>query len=353
MSAIPSLGRKATVLKGAQSANSGETMPGEIYVLLDHSNGRVDSLSRETLALAQQLGRSHGLGVKALLLGGPSRSTAENLAGLQVDAVLSVSHQRLEQYDPDAHCQALTQVLAQDRPLAFLMGHSYQNIDLAPKLAASLKCGLVTDCIGCSIDGENLVFVRQMFRNRINADVRVRSPHPWIATFQSGAGAGNDLLEGSSAVVERTVDLSGLAHRRTVVETVGAVKEKVDLAKADMIVAAGRGIKRKENLRLLEELAEVLGAELGASRAAVDSEWLERDRQIGSSGQSVAPRLYIACGISGAIQHVVGMRNSANIVAINTDPDAPIFNLANYGIVGDLMEIVPALTKKLREEKGL
>jgi electron transfer flavoprotein alpha subunit len=327
-------------------------MTGEIYVLLDHSKGRVDTLSRETLALAQQLGHSHGLEVKVLLLCGPSRSAVENLAGLQVDEVLVVSHERLEQYDPDAHCQALTQVLAQDRPLAFLMGHSYQNIDLAPKLAASLKCGLVTDCIDCRIDGESMIFVRQMFRNRINADVRVRSPHPWIATFQSGAGAGNDLLEGDATVVERTVDLSGLAHRRTVVETVGAVKEKVDLTKADMIVAAGRGIKRKENLRLLEELAEVLGAELGASRAAVDSEWLERDRQIGSSGQSVAPRLYIACGISGAIQHVVGMRNSANIVAINTDPDAPIFNLANYGIVGDLVEIVPALTRKLREEKA-
>ncbi len=328
-------------------------MTGEIYVLLDQSNGRVDTLSRETLALAQQLGHSHGLGVKALLLCGPSRSSVENVAGLQVDEVLAVSHERLEQYDPDAHCRALTQVLAQDRPLAFLMGHSYQNIDLAPKLAASLKCGLVTDCIDCRIDGGGMIFVRQMFRNRINADVRVRSPHPWIATFQSGAGAGNDLLEGEATVVERTVDLSGLAHRRTVVETVGAVKEKVDLTKAATIVAAGRGIKRKENLRLLEELAEVLGAELGASRAAVDSEWLERDRQIGSSGQSVAPRLYIACGISGAIQHVVGMRNSANIVAINTDPDAPIFNLANYGIVGDLTEIVPALTRKLREEKGL
>ena len=322
-----------------------------IYVLLDHSNDRVDALSRETLALAQQLGRSRGLGVTALLLCGPNRAPVDQVARMQVDAALVVSHERLDQYDPDAHCHALTRILAEDRPLAFLMGHSYQNIDLAPKLAASLKCGLVTDCVGCRIDGESMVFVRQMFRNRINADVRVRSPQPWIATFQSGAGAGNDLLEGSSPVVERTVDLSGLPNRRTVVETVGAVKEKVDLAKADMIVAAGRGIKRKENLRLLEELAEVLGAELGASRAAVDSEWLERDRQIGSSGQSVAPRLYIACGISGAIQHVVGMRNSANIVAINTDPDAPIFNLANYGVVGDLMEIVPALTRKLREEK--
>ena len=320
--------------------------------MLDHSNGRVDTLSRETLALAQQLGLSHGLRVKALVLCGPSRSVVENVAGLRVDAVLAVSHERLEQYDPDAHCEALTQVLVRDLPLAFLMGHSYRNIDLAPKLAASLKCGLVTDCIDCRIDGEGMVFVRQMFRNRINADVRVRSPHPWIATFQSGAGAGSDLIEGDAEVVERTVDLSGLARRRTVVETVGAVREKVDLTKADMIVAAGRGIKRKENLRLLEELAEVLGAELGASRAAVDNEWLERDRQIGSSGQSVAPRLYIACGISGAIQHVVGMRNSDNIVAINTDPDAPIFNLANYGIVGDLVEIVPALTRKLREEKA-
>ncbi len=327
-------------------------MTGEIYVLLDHSSGRVDTLSRETLALAQQLGHSHGLGVKALLLCGPNRFPVDQVARMRVDAALVVPHQRLDGYDPDAHCRALTQVLAQDRPLAFLMGHSYQNIDLAPKLAASLKCGLVTDCIDCRIDGESMIFVRQMFRNRINADVRVRSPHPWIATFQSGAGAGNDLLEGDATVVERTVDLSGLAHRRTVVETVGAVKEKVDLTKADMIVAAGRGIKRKENLRLLEELAEVLGAEVGASRAAVDSEWLERDRQIGSSGQSVSPRLYIACGISGAIQHVVGMRNSANIVAINTDPDAPIFNLANYGIVGDLVEIVPALTRKLREEKA-
>ena len=188
-------------------------MTGEIYVLLDHSRGRVDTLSRETLALAQQLGHSHGFGVKALLLCGPDLSPADQAARMRVDAALVVSHERLDGYDPDAHCHALTRILAQDRPLAFLMGHSYQNIDLAPKLAAALKCGLVTDCIGCRIDGESMVFVRQMFRNRINADVRVRSPHPWIATFQSGAGAGNDLREGSSPVVERTVDLSGLAHR--------------------------------------------------------------------------------------------------------------------------------------------
>lgn len=328
-------------------------MSNEIYVLMDHAGDHVQNLSREVLALAQRLAKEGGLTVRALFLGGPTVASVAEASQIQVKSVLVISHKKLEQYDPDIHCQALTHILTQDCPLALLMGHSYQNIDLAPKLAACMKSGLVTDCVDCKFDSDGLLFIRQMFRNRINAAVRVRSSRPYIATFQSGAGAVDDLLEGESPVEERIVDLSGVEKRRTVVEKVEAVKGTVDLGKAEAIVAAGRGIKKKSNLCILEELAEVLDAELGASRAAVDSEWLGRERQIGSSGQLVSPRLYIACGISGAIQHVVGMKNSSYIVAINTDPEAPIFNVATYGIVGDVLELVPALTRKLKEEKGL
>ena len=328
-------------------------MTNTIYALLDHSDGKIPSASWETLVFGQQLARDLGGSLHPLILGQDAAALAQQVIGRKAEAILAVQHERLSEYNPDIYSETLRQILVEDWPDLFLMAHTYQNIDLAPRLAASLKSGLVTDCIGYKQRGDELLFSRQMFRNKINADVRIRSAPPWLVTLQSGAVSSDDILQGSCSVVERTVDLSQIEVKRKSLEVVASAKERVDLGKAEIIVAVGRGIKEAANLKIIQELAEVLGAEIGASRAAVDSEWLERSRQIGSSGQTVSPRLYLACGISGAIQHVVGMRNSGCIVAINSDPNAPIFNIANYGIVADLLEVVPALTRRIKEIEGL
>lgn len=324
-------------------------MSDRIYVLIDHSNGRITQVSWETLALGQKLAEETGHSLHALILGKGVRELAGKVARKRAGSVLLVEDDQAASYNPDTHCEALRQILVQDQPRLLLMGHIYQNMDLAPKLAAALQKGLVTDCIGYRREGEQLVFIRQMFRNKINADIRIRSAPPWIVTVQAGASSADDLQEGEAPIVERGVNLSEVQPRRKAVEAFEAVKGKVDLSKAEIIVAVGRGIKKAENLKIVEELARALGAEIAASRPVVDNEWLGRDRQIGSSGQTVSPRLYLACGISGAIQHIVGMKNSHCIVAINKDSNAPIFNIATYGIVGDLFEVVPALTRKLRE----
>ncbi|MEE8349004.1 MAG: electron transfer flavoprotein subunit alpha/FixB family protein [Acidobacteriota bacterium] len=319
-----------------------------IYVLIDHSQGEIRTTSLESLVTGQRMAEDSGFSLHALILGHQVRSLADQLATRKVESVVWVDDPKLRDYDPDVYCEALSQILTENPPHILLMGHIYQNIDLAPKLAAAINKGLVTDCIGYRKVEEGFVFVRQMFRNKLNADVQIRSASPWIVTLQPGSATVDDLEEGSAEVVERSADLSTVEVRRKSLEAFEPIKGKVDLSKAESIIGVGRGIKKEENLKIIEALAEALDAEVAASRPVVDNEWLTRDRQIGSSGQTVAPRLYVACGISGAIQHIVGMKNSNCIVAINSDPNAPIFNIASYGIVGDLFEIVPALTKKLK-----
>ncbi|MGH9338410.1 MAG: electron transfer flavoprotein subunit alpha/FixB family protein [Acidobacteriota bacterium] len=328
-------------------------MPEKIYVLIDHRDDKAQTPSLEALAMAQKLAADTGYSLHGLLLGHDLRSVGQRVAKYRADSVLLIQSDRLKEYDPDAYCAALKQIVSEDQPHLLVMAHTYQNIDLAPKLAAALNRALVTDAIGYRREGEELMVVRQMFRNKLNAEIRFKSEHPWLVTTQAGAVSADELEQGAAAeIVERPVDLSSVEIRRKPLEIVQLSKGKLDLGRADMIVGVGRGIKSQDNLRIIEELAEALGAEIAASRPVVDNEWMERERQVGSSGQSVSPRLYIACGISGAIQHVVGMKNSGCIVAINSDPNAPIFNIATYGIMGDLLEIVPALTKKLREGRA-
>ena len=326
-------------------------MPEAIYVLLDHGEGKIKNTSLEALSLGQNMTEELGFSLHAVILGKEVDALVEEISDKRLDSILVVRDDKLKDYDPDLHCEALKQILSQDQPQLLLMGHIYQNIDLAPKLSATLNRALVTDCVGYRLEDDNFIFVRQMFRNKINADVRITSDSPWIVTTQAGLCSLDTLQKGQAQTVDRTVDLSGVQTRRNTLEAFEAVKGKVDLSKAEVIVAVGRGIKKEANIKILEELAEVLGAEIGASRPVVDNEWVGRDRQIGSSGQTVSPRLYLACGISGAIQHIVGMKNADCIVAINTDPNAPIFNIATYGVVGDLMEVIPILTRKLKEDR--
>lgn len=324
-------------------------MADKILVLIDSAAGQVSPLSWECISLAQKLASDANLEVQALALGKLDTSSRARLSSLAIHSAVIVTGTNLESYSPEIYIEATNRLLSELSPEIVLIPHSYQNMDWVPRLAARLNLPLVTDCTGYKRQSGDLVFSRQMFRSKLNADIRLESPPPWLVTLQSGSASADDIEEGACQLIEKTIDLSDVAYQRNVLETVETSKGKVDLSKAEVIIGVGRGIKKQENLRLVEELAAVLKAELGASRPVVDSEWLERERQIGSSGQNVSPKLYIAVGISGAIQHVVGIRNSGCIVAINSDPHAPIFNIATYGVLGDLQEILPALTRKLSE----
>jgi electron transfer flavoprotein alpha subunit len=232
------------------------------------------------------------------------------------------------------------------------MPHTYLVRDYAPKLAARFGKSLISDCIRTQVSGGAITFTRRIFLGKLDADMVSDGAAPVFATFQSGASRPDQAQKGTGAEIENMpVEVGEI--RMTPEPPFQEVKQAVDLSKADIIVAVGRGIKSKDNLVLAEKLAEVLGGDLAASRPICDAEWLPIDRQIGSSGQTVAPKLYVALGISGAIQHLVGMKNSGTIVAINKDAEAPIFDIADYGIVGDLFEAVPVLTEEIKKIKGL
>ncbi|MBI4483145.1 MAG: electron transfer flavoprotein subunit alpha/FixB family protein [Acidobacteria bacterium] len=328
-------------------------MPGKVYAIAEHWEGRLKNISWEAVAFGQQIADVWGGQVTALLLGSGIQPLAEELRQGDLAGVLVAEHQKLKPYNPDAYVAALRQIVQEDRPGYVVMAHSYRTIDFGPKLAAAFRKPLLANCVGLGPAEGGLRFLRPVFHNKLNAAVHLASDPPHFVSLQAGAVAADKARRGCPVpVVNRQVSLEQVEIRRKQVEIVEAVKGRVDLGKARIIVGVGRGIKNQESLKLVEDLALALGAEIGASRPIVDNEWLSRDRQIGSSGQTVTPRLYIACGISGAIQHLVGMQNSECIVAINKDPNAPIFSVATYGIVGDLFEVVPALAKKLREEQS-
>jgi electron transfer flavoprotein alpha subunit len=272
-----------------------------------------------------------------------------------VAEVLLVEHDLLENYTPDGYCIALKQVIEGAKPNLVLFPHTYQVRDFAPRLAALLGKGMVGDCVGFRNEGGKLVFVRQMFQGKTAADVTFAGAVPWFASFQSGAFRA-DLLaahaSGKAPVNAVKVELKAQDIRTKPLELFKEAKSAVDLTQAPLIVAIGRGIKAPENISQAEALAKALGGEIAASRPICDEGWLPMERQIGSSGQTVAPKLYLALGISGAIQHVVGMKGARTIVAVNKDQNAPIFEIADYGVVADIFEIMPALTQELQKAKG-
>jgi electron transfer flavoprotein alpha subunit len=327
----------------------------KILFIAEQREGKWNKAGFETLAAAQQIAQQAKASLSAVVIGKGVAALANELAGSQLEEVLLIEHDLLEKYTPDGFTLALKQLIAAEKPDLVLLPHTYQVRDFAPKLAASLGKGMIGDCIGYRYENGKLIFVRQMFQGRTAADVVFEGDPPWIATFQAGAFRA-DLLaprQGSKAPVRSvTVELKPEQIRMKPLELFREAKQAVDLTQAPILVSIGRGIKGPENIPLAEKLASALGAELAASRPICDEGWLPMERQIGSSGQTVAPKLYLALGISGAIQHVVGMKGSRTIVAVNKDQNAPIFEVADYGIVGDLFEIVPALTEELEKSKA-
>ncbi|MBI3940924.1 MAG: electron transfer flavoprotein subunit alpha/FixB family protein [Acidobacteria bacterium] len=307
----------------------------------------------ECLAFVQGLALELSRKVIGVVLGNNIDSVCAEVAAAKVQEIWKVSAPELETYNPDCFSAALCQIIKPAEPYAFAFAHTYRTIDFAPKLAAALNVGFISDITRYRIDGGRPVFTKSVFHDKLAAEVSFCAAPPHLLSIQIGSFPGDAAQrEGRAPVQEKPVNLAGVPDRRRMLQIIQAMKNQVDLSRAQIIVAVGRGIGKQENLKVAQELAAALGAEIGASRPIVDMEWLPRDRQIGSSGQTVAPRVYFAIGISGAIQHIVGMKNSAFVVAINKDPNAPIFKVANYGIVGDLFEVVPALTQAVKQQKG-
>ena len=325
-----------------------------ILVFAEHQAGTLSRPTWEAMAAGQQLAQQLGGTVSAVLLGHEVAALASELAALDLQEVVCVDSPSLAEYTPDGYTEALREVVQQEKPRLVVFSHTYQVRDFAPKLATSLQHALVSDCLGYRLEGERLLFVRQVFQGKFLADVEFAGEPPHFVSFQAAAFREDSVRRGtgSAKITSVPITLSADRIRTRPGERFHEAKQAVDLSQSEVIVAVGRGIKAPENIELAKKLADALGAEIGASRPICDSGWLPMDRQVGSSGQTVAPKLYVALGISGAIQHMVGMKGSHTVVAINKDKEAPIFEAATYGVVGDLFEIVPALTEEIKKLKN-
>lgn len=323
-----------------------------ILAIAEQKDGVLMRASWEVIAAAQAMAQAAETGpVKVLVAGAAAGEIGAELASADVAEVLTVEHAALELYTPDGYADAFAQVVAAETPDLVVFPHTYQTRDFAPRLATRLHRVLVTDCIGFKPAAEGVVFVRPMFQGKFVADVAVAGPAPQLASFQIGAYRADAVAKGAGPAPTRSIDVSvdAASIRQRPEVPFKEAKQAVDLTQAERIVAIGRGIKGQEHMPLVQELAKALDADVAASRPICDAGWLPMERQVGSSGQTVAPKLYLAVGISGAIQHLVGMKGARTIVAINKDADAPIFEVADYGVVCDLFEIVPALTSELGE----
>ena len=324
-----------------------------VLVVIEQRENRISRISWEALAAGQRLAAQTSAPVTAVLLGADTASLAAEVAAHAIAKVIRIEHALLSHYTPDAFVLALQQLIEKESPTQVVLPHTYQVRDYAPALAARLGRVLISDVVAI---GEGPVFTRQLMQGRLNGEYKPTGAGPCFVSVQAGA---------FRAEVLQTADLQASAPVETFAPTIEPAQvrtkpgqpfrgssQTVDLGSAQLIVSVGRGIKEAENLPLVQDLATALGAELAASRPICDNGWLPMERQVGSSGQTVAPKLYLAIGISGAIQHLVGMKGSQCIVAINKDPDAPIFEVADYGIVGDLFEVVPALTEAIKTAKS-
>ena len=323
-----------------------------VLVVLEQSGGKWNRMSWETLVAGQHLSAEMGTELHAAVAGSGVGALASEAAAKKCAKVYAVDHDLLKDYTADAYTAAIEALIRAVKPTLVLFPHTYQVRDFAPKLATRFSQVLISDVIGVRVESGSPVFVRLLFQGKLNGDVRVSGGGPYFASLQAGAFR-VDALESGSAPVESfspTIDAGSIRQKPEAPFRESA--RAVDLTAAEIIVSVGRGIKEKENIPVVAELAKALGAELAASRPICDAGWLPMERQVGSSGQTVAPKVYIAVGISGAIQHLVGMKGAKTIVAINKDANAPIFEVADYGIVGDLFEVVPALVEEVKKAKG-
>jgi electron transfer flavoprotein alpha subunit len=330
-------------------------MPEKILVVVEQREGKLNRASSETLVAGQSIAAETGWALEAAVIGTGVGSIASEIAGKKIAKVYDLESPALNPYTPDAFSEGLKQFLSSNPFKLVLMPHTYQVRDFIPKLATAMGRTVISDCVGYRKDGERLLFTRQMFQGKFAADVSFSCDAPWFVTFQNGAFRGDKVEAGSGTAQVETVNVeipAGIVRNRPQ-EIFKEAKQAVDLTQAEIIVSVGRGIKEQKNIELAKQLAEALGGEIAASRPICDSGWLPMDRQIGSSGQTVAPKLYLALGISGAIQHIVGMKGARAVIAVNKDSEAPIFEIADVAVVGNLFDIVPSLIEEVKKAKAV
>ena len=325
-----------------------------ILVIIEHTGAALKPSAGELLAFAARVGADFGMPTAAVILGSGTTTVVEELQTRKVERILVVDNPALAEYGPEKYLHALKTIITIQKPSIVVTAHSARGMDFMPGLSVALRKPLVAGCVEYERIGDRIVFTRPIFNAKLNMKVEPREATPYLVTVTPGAfPADGAPAAGTGAAIETIeVNFSGVASRRRVIAQAEASTGQVDLTSASVIVSGGRGLKQKENFSLIFDLAKALNGAVGASRPVVDAEWLPREYQIGSSGQTVAPKLYFAIGIYGAIQHLVGMSASRCIVAINKDPEAPIFKVANYGIVDDLFKVVPVLTKLINDLKG-
>ena len=319
-----------------------------ILIILEDSNGKIQRMGLESIAGAQKLASSTGLKTSAVVMGSNADALADEASQFDLGEVIRIKDELLSTYSSDGYAHAVKQIIDSESPTYVLFGHSYQVRDYVPKLSAKLMKPFLADNIALNVDGDTMTLTKQMFNAKLFSDVTARDQGPHLISFQSAAYNADTIASGSPSVRDYEVSLDTSMLKTQSEEPFKESAEDLDLTAAELIVSVGRGIGKEENIPLAQEFAKTIGAELSSSRPVVDSGWLPSVHQVGSSGQSVSPKMYLALGISGAIQHVVGMKGSKNIVAINKDPDAPIFEIADYGVVGDVLEILPKLNEALK-----
>jgi electron transfer flavoprotein alpha subunit len=327
-------------------------MSNAIWIVLQQRDGQLHKMSFEAIRAGQDLADATGGQAYAVLVGSGLTETTSQLLGLDLAGVLVADAEGLEDYTPGGYISVLRPAIAEAQPQYVVFPHTYQTVDYAPSLAQALDAAMIPETTGFAVGDQGVEWNRPILGGKLESRVRAKPDQQILVSVQSGSFAGDEVKKGSAPIEPVEIDTASVGPDREILGVEEAADEEVDLTQSEFIVAVGRGIGDPEKIVILEDLAKALGAELGASRPVIDSGWLPRDRQIGSSGQTVTPKLYLAAGISGAIQHLVGMKGSQVIVAINKDPGAPIFNVAHYGIVGDLHEIVPAITSAVIEAKG-
>jgi len=325
-----------------------------ILVVVEQREGRLSRVSWETIAAGQAIAAASQWTLEAAVIGSGVSAIASEVAAKKVAKVYDIESPKLEPYTPDAFAHALQEFLGKHPAKLVLMPHTYQVRDFVPKLATALQTTAISDVIGFNYEGGKLLFTRQMFQGKFVADVSFAGSGPCFVTFQNGSFRADRVETGAAAAPVETVniDIPDNVVRNRPQEVFKEAKQAVDLTQAEIIVSVGRGIKEQKNIDLAKQLADAIGGELAASRPICDNGWLPMDRQIGSSGQTVAPKLYLALGISGAIQHIVGMKGSRSIIAINKDSEAPIFEIADYAVVGNLFDIVPPLIEEIKKARG-
>jgi len=323
-------------------------MPQGVLIVAEHREGKIQGPTFEMIAKGRELVAKHGGKLSVALFGQGVDALAGDLAQYLVDQILVGEHEALKFYTPEGYAQALRAVVDQVDPLIILIAHTTQGYDFAPRLAADWNMPIAAGCVDVMVEGQSIVVTRRILNEKIAVDLELGGAPRYIVTIRAATFKPAEKGGAGAQIHKVAVQIDTARIIRKVIGIERPQVADVDITAADVIVAVGRGIGKKENIALVQELAKMLGGVVGASRPITDAEWLPKSRQIGQSGKTIKAKLYIGCGISGAMQHVAGMKDSGLIIAVNTDPSAPIFEYAHYGVVGNVVEFLPALTKALK-----